>query len=249
MKLKWNKELDNKIKIFISEGKKHKEIALIIGCTEKAISLRCWRLNLKIVSKKDFICLNCGKIVQDYFTIDRRFCTRRCAGLFNSPNRKSSEETKNKISKGLIRYYSDKKKEKINKEPKIIKCKNCENITRNNKAFICEICRYQYYKFYKPSCNFKFSLNTFPEEFDFSLIDKYGWYKPKNRGDNLCGVSRDHMYSVKDGFVNNIDPLIIAHPANCRLVLHSENSSKNSQSLITIEELMIRIKNWNEKYK
>jgi hypothetical protein len=52
------------------------------------------------------------------------------------------------------------------------------------------------------------------------------------------------MYSVRDGFINNIDPEIIKHPANCQLMLHNENNSKNYNSSITIDDLIERIKNW-----
>lgn len=88
---------------------------------------------------------------------------------------------------------------------------------------------------YRKKCQFSFSLDTYPEEFDFSLIEKYGWYKAKNNGDNPNGVSRDHMFSVKDGFLNKVDPKIISHPANCRLVLQHENAKKRNKSCITLE--------------
>ena len=99
---------------------------------------------------------------------------------------------------------------------------------------------------YRQLCAFSFSLNEYPNKFDFSLIGKHGWYKAKNRGDNLGGVSRDHMYSVKDGYVNNIEVEIIKHPANCVLMIHNENSKKNHNSSITLEELYKRIKEWNK---
>ena len=102
---------------------------------------------------------------------------------------------------------------------------------------------------YRLDASFNFSLKDFPDEFDFSLIETYGWYKAKNRGNNLGGVSRDHMYSVKDGFLNRVDPKIIAHPANCRLVKQGENASKKDKSCITLEQLLERIKIWDQKYK
>ena len=104
-------------------------------------------------------------------------------------------------------------------------------------------------KLYRLQCAFKFSLDSYPDEFDFSLIEKYGWYAAKNHGNNLNGVSRDHMFSVKDGFINNVDPKIISHPANCQLVCHSKNASKGAKSCITLDELLRRIKQWDEKYK
>jgi hypothetical protein len=103
-------------------------------------------------------------------------------------------------------------------------------------------------KYYKKLCGFNFSLNSYPEEFDFSLIEKYGWYKAKNRGDNLNGISRDHIYSRDKGFENLIDPYIISHPANCQLLKHNDNASKNRECGIKIEELIEKIKMWNQKY-
>ena len=87
-----------------------------------------------------------------------------------------------------------------------------------------------------------------PEEFDFELIKRYGWYKAKNHGNNLTGISRDHMVSIKYGFEHNVDPKIISHPANCKLMIHSENVRKYNKCSITLEELLVRIENWNKKY-
>ena len=83
------------------------------------------------------------------------------------------------------------------------------------------------YRQYRQACLFKFSLAAYPEEFDFELIKKYGFYSPKNKKDNPNGVSRDHMYSVREGLANNVPPWILAHPANCRLMLYLDNVSKN----------------------
>ena len=56
------------------------------------------------------------------------------------------------------------------------------------------------------------------------------------------------MYSVKEGFINKIDPEIIKHPANCQLLKYSENSVKKTSCLITIDELLHKIKKWDEKF-
>lgn len=52
----------------------------------------------------------------------------------------------------------------------------------------------------------------------------------------------DHMYSVKNGFLNNIQPEIISSYVNLTMLSHSENSSKSLKNSQAIEEL-------NEKYK
>ena len=51
----------------------------------------------------------------------------------------------------------------------------------------------------------------------------------------------DHIYSIADGFDNNVDPKIISHPCNLRIVHHSLNESKGKSSEITLEELKVKI--------
>jgi len=100
------------------------------------------------------------------------------------------------------------------------------------------------YKNYRRDCQFKFSLNDFPDKFDFGLIGVHGWYKAKNRGDNPNGISRDHAISIKFGWNNDISPEIIAHPANCILMPHTDNMKKNMKCSLSLEELKIKIENW-----
>jgi hypothetical protein len=101
---------------------------------------------------------------------------------------------------------------------------------------------------YRADCKFKFNLADYPDEFNFQLVTEHGWYSPKNRGNNIYGVSRDHMLSVRYGFDNSIDPKILAHPANCRLMLQSDNVSKLSKCSITLEDLLIKIAEWDKRY-
>ncbi len=101
---------------------------------------------------------------------------------------------------------------------------------------------------YRADCSFKFNVFDFPDEFDLTLVEQHGWYKATNRGNNLTGVSRDHIVSVRYGFDNRIAPSIIAHPANCQLLQHGTNVSKGKKCDLTIEELFVKISNWNAKY-
>ena len=98
---------------------------------------------------------------------------------------------------------------------------------------------------YRLDCKFKFNIYDFPNKFDIKLIETFGWYSPKNKNNNLNGISRDHMVSVMFGFENKIDPEIISHPANCQLLRHNDNVSKGKKNKITVEDLIERIKNWN----
>lgn len=48
---------------------------------------------------------------------------------------------------------------------------------------------------------------------------------------------------------NNVSPELLSHPANCKLILHSENLKKNSKCNMTIDELIVKIEEFNRKYK
>lgn len=54
----------------------------------------------------------------------------------------------------------------------------------------------------------------------------------------------DHIYSIADGFRNKVSPLILSHPANLRILEAKKNSSKGPKSDITLDELLIRIKEY-----
>lgn len=150
-----------------------------------------------------------------------------------------SESVKKQYLEGRINWSGLHKLETIRKVKNTVKLKNklwIESLDFKNKTE------------YRKACQFRFSLNFFPDEFDFSLILEYGWYMAKNKGDNPNGISRDHMYSVHEGFKNNIDPYLISHPSNCQLMRHDKNNKKDRKSSITIDELKERVKLWDEKY-
>lgn len=220
--------------------------------------------NSKLGEIIDFnvICHRCGKgfIVKErskQFPIKTEyFCSRRCAN-----KRKHSIECKNKIRESVITFQNlnpDKcgcMKKTPNKTYNCLYCKNDFLSKKNKRSFCTKTCQILFRKLnmsefrkYKSDCDFKFNLHDYPNEFDFELIKKHGWYSAKNRGNNLGGVSRDHMISVRYGFENNIDPKYIRHPANCKLLIHNENVSKGKKSSISLNELLKRIEEWDKKY-
>lgn len=205
---------------------------------------------------------------KDFPSKERYFCSRSCANSYSAKH----VDHKN-ISVGVKRYYQEHSMTLTQKE--VRKCKWCDSefeTTNKRDAQCCSpSCAAKYREFilfqskikcakteyeqlklflkkYRQACSFTFSIKLFPDEFDFSLIEQYGWYAAKNRGNNLNGVSRDHMFSVKDGFINYIDPIFLAHPANCRLIRHNENISKLDKSLFSKTELLSRIIEWDNKY-
>lgn len=209
-----------------------------------------WKLSKDYVSprtkrKLEFLnnrvlteCEKCHIIPQEWFG-SGRFCSLSCA---NSNSK--TKETKQKISKSntgkIIKNFTN-----------ISFCKHCNKCLKGIKKFCNRKCRSNFHisqyddlKLYRYYTKFNFSLNDYPNKFDFSLIEKYGWYKAKNRGDNLNGISRDHIVSVRYGFDNNIPTWIIKHPANCQLKPHKENTSKGMNCDLTIDNLLEKIKNW-----
>lgn len=180
---------------------------------------------------------------------EKYFCSSHCSRSYSST---SSPLKNEKISKKLT-------KEKATKICPYCK-KNFSYHSRLNRKYCSSECsnsskREKYslerrytLKNYRSKSSFTFNLSDYPEEFDFTLVERYGWYKASNHGNNLNGVSRDHMISVKFGYENKIDPSIISHPANCKLMRHNDNVSKYTGCQITLEELLERIKKWNEKY-
>lgn len=194
------------------------------------------------------LCLKCN-IVINYDKRRQNYCSHSCHAAIATTGRVVSKKTKLKIQKKLNFFYSNK--------IELIKCKHCDMAINSSLRikYCSDVCRKKFrqrnltsYQAYKQDCKFNFNLNSFPKEFNFELIKTYGWYKAKNKGNNMNGVSRDHMYSIKDGFKNNIDPMLISHPANCKLILQRENAIKNTKSSITLLELKNKIQAWNLKY-
>jgi hypothetical protein len=190
----------------------------------------------------------CCKDALAYDKKNNKFCSTSCAAIYN--NAKKDYST---FKSGPAAQV----KELICKQ-----CKHCDSIFetyKKNKLFCSTSCsihsknaplraKRTEWQNYRADCQFRFSLNDYPDEFEFQLIEQHGWYKASNRGNNLTGVSRDHMVSCKYGFENNIPFDHIRHPANCKLITHKENSSKNKKNSISYKELLKRIEAWEIKY-
>lgn len=221
-------------------------------------SLNCSKESNKVSIKQ---CLCCGK----EFTPpkkDSKFCSRSCSVRHSNKNRNGEKRNFSSVGLNNILLANEKKhntKEKrksYNQSPKY--CKYCDKLIPYEKRrnVFCDIdCRREYgkrnmseYQKYYRLCQFSFPLNNYCDEFNFKLIEEYGWYSPTNKNNNIAGVSRDHIYSIREGYENNIDPDIIKHPANCQLMRHSENISKNRKSNISLNDLKKKINEWNLKY-
>jgi hypothetical protein len=200
-------------------------------------------VSINKIPKNEIVkCKECYTLFESSISDERKFCTKSCSVKFSNSRRKHSEETKSKIKETLEKSRPKKEKEKIIR--KITRnCKNCENTIFLPKI-ICDECKINYYNYYRKATTFDFDVNQYKNRLDYDLVEKHGWYSPSNKGNNLNGVSKDHMYSVREGFINGVDPEIIKHPANCRLMIHNENNKKNTKCSITLEELLDRIDKW-----
>lgn len=185
-------------------------------------------------------CLHCGNLTH------AKFCSHSCAATYtNKLKSPVSNMTKRKTSLTI----KSKRKSKI--------CESCniEYYPIRKTKFCSDLCAKD--KFTKPNrnyrykCQFKFDVYSYPKEFDLTLIDNFGWYKPINYklGKNLYGISKDHKFSVKSGEILKINSEILSHPANCELLPQSKNSSKNCNNSISILELCLKIITWNTKYQ
>lgn len=185
----------------------------------------------------------CCQEVLEYTKRKNKYCSTRCAALItNQIPRKRGPLPAEKHPYSSIRFikctYTGQYYSNRNFDGSFRKC---SPYIKNNKE------KYYYY------ARFKFNVYHYPEEFDISLINYYGWYtcpgrKRKNQEKNILGVSRDHIISVSYGFANNIDPRIISHPANCRIMLHLENKAKHINCDLTVEQLIEKINAWDKKY-
>lgn len=151
-----------------------------------------------------------------------------------------SEETRLKYSK-------------LRRESKgIYKIKICKICNENKEILyssrLCSDCK-EPFRLYREKCSFSFNVYKYPDKFDLDIIKKYGWYSPKNsKFPNLNGISRDHQFSIADGFKQNIDPSYIRHPANCILLRHTDNQKKWAKSSISLNDLMKRIREFEIDY-
>lgn len=133
-----------------------------------------------------------------------------------------SETQKEKISRSLLKFYEKKR--------------------------LLEGVKYKTPKSYRMACQFDFNIYDFPFEFDLSLVEEHGWYSPPHFRNNPTGISKDHMLSISFGYKNGISPVIVKHPANCKLLLQKDNASKREKCSIVYDELVERIEQWNTKY-
>lgn len=223
----WTQEILEHCILLLKSGKNFKEISIIIGKTHESVSKKLRRtghyyLDVNPIKYSNY---KWSVIQKDY--IENKLTYRDIKEKYKLTPQSIQWAIKN----NLLKLNSLKESLKISK----FKGRGIKSSQTG-------------YKRYKQLCEFNFDLKKFSKEFDFNLIKEFGWYKASNRGNNINGVSRDHMISIKFGYENNISHEIISHPANCKLLRHLDNQTKFVKNSITLPELLEKIKNWNLKY-
>lgn len=247
--MKWTEEKIIQLKELKQQGLSNKDIAIILECTPKSVNVKSQRLGIKSIyldTLSEVIqCKECGKERKTSKKLNGKFCSKSCSAKYNNRNKSLSEQTKEKIKKG-VNEYKLKTMKKVSINRNFRSCKRCkEDFYCKTARQYCENCRASYYNIYRPSCEFTFNPSAYKDKLEnYNLIEKFGLYSPTNKGNNLKGISRDHMVSVKWGFDNNISSEIIKHPANCKLMLHKENNIKKTSNSISYKDLLLRIENW-----
>lgn len=236
------------------------------GTTGKYCSLSCssqhfgLKQRLSTISRYNAspkLCKHCNRVIPFDKRKSNMFCSSSCAAVYNNAkkdwaNIKTGPAPKPKPSKLSRKERTTQLAEADGPHTRIYHC-TCKLTGKKWYAKSIKTIHpltIETKKLYSYQCRFTFNIAKYPEWFDYasSLIKEYGWYSAANRGNNLSGCSRDHLYSVSDGFKNNIDPTIISHPANCNIVPHRQNQNKHKHSSITFDELLERIKLFDQQY-
>jgi hypothetical protein len=201
--------------------------------------------------KKNFSLFIKLKVDDEY----RKKCSKGMKG------KKVSEETKLKRKNTLLLKYGKLSfTEKISEETKLkigekSKLKfNEEYLIRVRKVneergVWIPLEKKDEYIFYRELSNWIYQVLT-EKTIGVDKLKNNRLYDKNNRDKD--SLVRDHMYGRKNGFLNEVFPEIIRHPANCQLISHSENikkSKKKNDSIINLDELFVRIKKWNIPYK
>ena len=169
-------------------------------------------------------CIGCQGLIswESFNKSGAKYCSNSCASQAN--NLKRSQQSRNKQRRSLLLRF------------------NQTDDLPNRK----------FKEIYYSLASFKFNVRDYPGLLNLELLDKHGWYSAggrSNKAVNKDGITRDHMLSIRDGINWNIHPLLLSHPVNCRFISASENSKKNSKSLIQAAQLFESITSFTGKFK
>jgi hypothetical protein len=182
------------------------------------------------------ICKQCSTVIS-YDKRTGKFCNASCAAKYNNLHRSSTAKKTGpakKIKEPKLKFSTLHK----------CVCKHCgiEWRARYNTR-VCETHKEMYSHNGRAQFWFTFSLSSYPDLFDGTLIKQHGMRSKENPN----GVTRDHRVSVQDAILNGYDPFYIKHPVNCELMLFKDNASKHTKSSITYKQLVAMVDDYEKK--
>lgn len=102
----------------------------------------------------------------------------------------------------------------------------------------CAICYYERKRKYTSNSKEYFSYREYIEvETNKNYIKYFYFINPNKLKRSFRDYHVDHKFSVMEGFKNNVNPNIIAHPVNLQMLYWSANISKKDNSCISLQEL------------
>lgn len=88
-------------------------------------------------------------------------------------------------------------------------------------------------------------FNYIDDPIQLNMLKTLGVFNSKT---NVNGIVRDHIFSRAIGFTFKVFPEILRHPCNCQLISHRLNTIKRKKCGITLNELFIKILNFDKKW-
>ena len=146
-------------------------------------------------------------------------------------NASNSEEIRNKKKQTFISRYGIENPYQLNIDERIAKMKN----TKIQKGLIISD------ELQKPFILYKKKVWKYTNE---SIVYYDAYWLLENR--SLLGNHIDHIYSIYEGFVNNIDPKIIGSIINLQTLSSTQNRAKGTFSWISKQELFEKYADLNK---
>ena len=167
-------------------------------------------------------CLNCLKSTEN-----PRFCSKSCSAKYNNRNRVRTEESRRKTSDTIKTAIAEGRLPKPS-YPSV------KGLTR--KKTIPEWFSYDVYR-----RRARFNFTDYSRIEGYELVEQIGWFHPI---ENKKGATKDHLYSVYDAWLNQVPIEVVNHPANCKIITFDDNRRKSRKSVLTLEELYEKIREW-----
>ena len=184
----------------------------------------------KIVKK----CLLCNEEFSSWKSANRKYCSTSCVG--NAFSGKGNPHFGHKHSEDNIKKMSDTRKKWTAKHgnPMLGKprpdLEALRQLLRDRGDWTPKELLDDYYRY-------KYQVHKYTFRNDVASLENFD----KRGKAGISGAYHiDHIYSIKDGFLNGVTPWVIGCYGNLKMIPWEENLSKQGNSDITKEELYER---------